>query len=200
MLGTHDVLTALPNRTLLLDRIKQAVKRSSRRGTPLAVGLLALDRAALRQERVGDRGFDRLVVEVARGLSANLRSSHTVARLTADRFAVLAEDLSSEQAATSIGDRMAAAVVEPFAYEGRTLLVTANIGIALAVDATDRPESLLQRADAALARSRERETEYEILGDGPATAGGGAAGHRHVELEQALQDGQPSCTTSRRCR
>jgi diguanylate cyclase (GGDEF)-like protein len=191
VLGTHDVLTALPNRTLLLDRIKQAVKRSSRRGTPLAVGLLALDRAALRQERVGDRGFDRLVVEVARRLSANLRPSDTVARLTADRFAVLAEDLTSEQAATNIGDRMAAAVVEPFAYEGRTLLVTANIGIALAVDATDRPESLLQRADAALVRSRERGTEYEILGDGPATAGAAARRvNRHVELEQALQDGQ----------
>jgi diguanylate cyclase (GGDEF)-like protein len=191
VLGTHDVLTALPNRTLLLDRIKQAVKRSSRRGTPLAVGLLALDRAALRQERVGDRGFDRLVVEVARRLSANLRPSDTVARLTADRFAVLAEDLSSEQAATNIGDRMTAAVSEPFAYEGRTLLVTANIGIALAVDATDRPESLLQRADAALARSRENETDYEILGDGPTTATSGVRRvNRHVELEQALQDGQ----------
>jgi diguanylate cyclase len=192
VLGTHDVLTALPNRTLLLDRIKQAVKRSSRRGTPLAVGLLALDRAALRQERVGDRGFDRLVVEVARRLSANLRPSDTVARLTADRFAVLAEDLSSEQAATNIGDRMTAAVVEPFAYEGRTLLVTANIGIALAVDAGDRPESLLQRADAALARSREQGNDYEILGDGssaPAVHRPSRV-NRHVELEQALQDGQ----------
>jgi diguanylate cyclase (GGDEF)-like protein len=189
VLGTHDVLTALPNRTLLLDRIKQAVKRSSRRGTPLAVGLLALDRAALRQERVGDRGFDRLVVEVARRLSANLRPSDTVARLTADRFAVLAEDLSSEQAATNIGDRMTAAVAEPFVYEGRTLRVTASIGIALGVDATDRPESLLQRADAALARSRERGTDYEILGDGSASPGVRRV-NRHVELEQALQDGQ----------
>jgi diguanylate cyclase (GGDEF)-like protein len=206
VLGTHDVLTALPNRTLLLDRIKQAVKRSSRRGTPLAVGLLALDRAALRQERVGDRGFDRLVVEVARRLSANLRPSDTVARLTADRFAVLAEDLSSEQAATNIGDRMAAAVVEPFAYERRTLLVTANIGIALAVDATDRPESLLQRADAALARARERGTDYEILGDGPGSAPAVRRVNRHVELEQALQDGQlvlhyqPQVSLTRRTR
>jgi diguanylate cyclase (GGDEF)-like protein len=189
VLGTHDVLTALPNRTLLLDRIKQAVKRSGRRGTPLAVGLLALDRAALRQERVGDRGFDRLVVEVARRLSANLRPSDTVARLTADRFAVLAEDLSSEQAATNIGDRMTAAVVEPFAYEGRTLLVTAHIGIALAIDSTGRPESLLQRADSALVRSRERGTDYEILGDGPAVPGVRRV-NRHVELEQALEDGQ----------
>src|SRR5207247_9179509 len=131
VIGTHDVLTALPNRTLLLDRIKQASKRARRRGTSLAIGLLALDRAGLRAERVGDRGFDRLVVEVARRLSAALRPSDTVARLTADRFAVLAEDLASEQAAENIAERMAAALVEPVTLHGRTPPVTGPTRIAL---------------------------------------------------------------------
>src|SRR3954451_15635368 len=56
VLGTHDVLTALPNRTLLLDRIKQASKRAKRRGTPLAIGLLALGRPPPPPERGGGRG------------------------------------------------------------------------------------------------------------------------------------------------
>ena len=189
VLGTHDVLTALPNRTLLLDRIKQASKRARRRGTSLAIGLLALDRAGLRAERVGDRGFDRLVVEVARRLSAALRPSDTVARLTADRFAVLAEDLASEQAAENIAERMAAALVEPFTLDGRTLLVTGHIGIALPADADERPESLLQKADAALARARERGVDWEVLGE-KAPAPVVRRVNRHVELERALQDGQ----------
>src|SRR4051794_24518960 len=188
MLGTHDVLTALPNRTLLLDRIKQASKRAKRRGTPLAIGVLALDRAALRTERVGDRGFDRLVLEVARRLSAALRPSDTVARLTADRFAVLAEDLANEQAAENIAERMAAALVEPFAQDGRTLLVRGHIGIALPGDVTERPESLLQKAARAPARAREREPDGETLGDDP-PAPPVRRVNRHVELEHALQDG-----------
>jgi diguanylate cyclase (GGDEF)-like protein len=183
------VLTALPNRTLLLDRIKQASKRARRRGTPLAIGLLALDRAGLRAERVGDRGFDRLVVEVARRLSAALRPSDTVARLTADRFAVLAEDLASAQAAENIAERMAAALVEPFTLDGRTLLVNGRIGIALPADADERPESLLQKADAALVRARERGVDWEILGDKAPTPAVRRV-NRHVELEHALQDGQ----------
>src|SRR4051812_48594917 len=189
MLGTHDVLTALPNRTLLLDRIKQASKRAKRRGTPLAIGVLALDRAALRAERVGDRGFDRLVVEVARRLSAALRPSDTVARLTADRFAVLAEDLASEQAAENIAERMAAALVEPFTQDGRTLFVRGHIGIALPTDVTERPESLLQKADAALARAKERSTDWEILGDTTPVPAVRRV-NRHVELQHALSDGQ----------
>ncbi|HEY3187089.1 MAG TPA: EAL domain-containing protein, partial [Solirubrobacteraceae bacterium] len=189
VLGTHDVLTALPNRTLLLDRIKQASKRARRRGTPLAVGLLALDRAGLRAERVGDRGFDRLVVEVARRLSAALRPSDTVARLTADRFAVLAEDLASEQAAENIAERMAAALVEPFTLDGRTLLVNGLIGIALPAAADERPEGLLQKADAALARARERGVDWEILGE-KASAPAVRRVNRHLELERALEDGQ----------
>src|SRR4051794_38806834 len=188
VLGTHDVLTALPNRTLLLDRIKQASKRAKRRGMPLAIGLLALDRTALRTELVGDRGFDRLVVEVARRLSAALRPSDTVARLTADRFAVLAEDLASEQAAENIAERMAAALVEPFTQDGRTLLVHGTIGIALPTDASERPESLLQKAARAPARAREREPDGETLGDDP-PAPPVRRVNRHVELEHALQDG-----------
>src|SRR5947208_289600 len=191
VLGTHDVLTALPNRTLLLDRIKQASKRAKRRGTPLAIGLLALDRAAMRAELVGDRGFDRLVVEVARRLSAALRPSDTVARLTADRFAVLAEDLASEQAAENIAERMAAALMDPFVLEGRTLRVTGHIGVALPSDPGERPESLLQKADVALTRARERGVDYEVLGDadhGPTPAVRRV--NRHVELEHALADGQ----------
>jgi len=203
VLGTHDVLTALPNRTLLLDRIKQASKRAKRRGTPLAVGLLALDRAGLRAEGVGDRGFDRLVVEVARRLSAALRPSDTVARLTADRFAVLAEDLSSEQAAENIAERMSAALVDAFVLDGRTLRVTGQIGIALPSEADERPESVLQKADAALARARERGVDYEVLGDN-APVPAVRRVNRHLELEHALADGQlvlhyqPQLSLSRR--
>ena len=189
VLGTHDVLTALPNRTLLLDRIKQASKRARRRGTPLAVGLLVLDRAALRTEKVSDRGFDRLVLEVARRLSHALRPSDTVARLAADRFAVLAEDLANEQAAGNIGERMAAALVEPFTLDGRTLLVRGSIGIAVPADATERPEGLIAKADVAVGRARERGVDYEVVGERVETPGVRRV-NRHIELEAALQDRQ----------
>jgi diguanylate cyclase (GGDEF)-like protein len=189
VLGTHDVLTALPNRTLLLDRIKQASKRARRRGTPLAVGMLALDRAALRTERVSDRGFDRLVLEVARRLSHALRPSDTVARLAADRFAVLAEDLANEQAAENIGERMAAALVEPFTLDGRALLVRGAIGIAVPADAAERPEGLLGKADVALKRAQEKGVDYEVVGERLAAPAVRRV-NRHLELERALQDQQ----------
>src|SRR5439155_1009988 len=118
--------------------------------------------------------------------------SPSTARRTSSSRAARARPRSPARSATRSSARRtspASALVEPFTLDGRTLVVTGHIGIAMPANADERPESLLQKADAALARARERGVDWEVLGE-KAPAPVVRRVNRHVELERALQDGQ----------
>jgi diguanylate cyclase (GGDEF)-like protein/PAS domain S-box-containing protein len=148
----HDPLTGLANRTLLVDRLHQALARSRRSGAPCAVLLLDLDGFKAVNDRLGHAAGDDLLVVVGQRLRAAVRPGDTVARLGGDEFVVLAEPLGHADAAADIAQRLIASLRRPVAVEGKDISVGCSIGIAIA-EAQD-PTALLRQADIALYRAK----------------------------------------------
>jgi diguanylate cyclase (GGDEF)-like protein/PAS domain S-box-containing protein len=160
----HDPLTGLPNRLLFLDRLQQATERQRRRRDTLtAVLALDLDRFKLVNESLGHRTGDELLAAAAPRLKQAVRSSDTVARFGGDEFAILLEDISGEQDAIDMAERIAGVFNRPFVLDGNEHFVTTSVGIALA-DGGERAEDLLRDADAAMHRAKERgRARYELF-------------------------------------
>ncbi len=152
----HDPLTGLPNRTLCLDRITQALERSKRRENyHYAVIFLDLDRFKLINDSLGHSIGDQLLQSVAQRLQENVRSLDTVARLGGDEFIVLLEEIVSVREAIRIVKRLRNAVRRPFDISGHDVHVTASIGIVLSPAIYDKPEDLLRNANIAMHRAKE---------------------------------------------
>ncbi|MEO8145561.1 MAG: EAL domain-containing protein [Betaproteobacteria bacterium] len=148
-LATRDALTGLPNRILLADRAGQAILSAARSRGSLALLLLGLDRFKLVNDSLGHAAGDALLRAVAERLGATLRRDDTLARLGGDEFVLLWNDLKGAQDASALAQRALAILARPFTIEGRTLSVTASIGISVyPEDGRDFGE-LLKNADAA---------------------------------------------------
>ena len=147
--ATHDALTGLPNRGLLLDRLGQAIARSDRSDQPFAVLFLDLDRFKVVNDGLGHEAGDALLVAVAARLCEAVRSGDTVARLGGDEFVVLAEDLGSGPPGEALVRRIETALAEPVRYQDHDLHVTASIGLVVG-DGDRTPGDLLRDADAAM--------------------------------------------------
>jgi diguanylate cyclase (GGDEF)-like protein/PAS domain S-box-containing protein len=160
----HDPLTGLPNRVLFMDRLQQATERQRRRRDTLtAVLALDLDRFKLVNESLGHRTGDELLTAAAPRLKQAVRSSDTVARFGGDEFGILLEDISGEQDAIEMAERIAGVLHRPFVLDGNEHFVTTSIGIALA-EGGERAEDLLRDADAAMHRAKERgRARYELF-------------------------------------
>ena len=154
----HDPLTGLPNRSLLLDRLSQALNRLRRSDHHLAILFADLDRFKLINDRFGHAGGDRLLAALALRLRGALRPEDTVARLGGDEFVVICEGLSRPSEAEVAGERMAAALKEPFVIDGQEVFVTMSTGVAVVNrEEADLPgEALLRDADIAMYEAKER--------------------------------------------
>ncbi|MBW7902675.1 MAG: EAL domain-containing protein [Rhodocyclaceae bacterium] len=156
-LATHDSLTGLPNRALLLDRIERAIARG-KRGAPGALLFVDLDRFKLINDSDGHDFGDRVLVEVAARLRAAARGGDTVARLGGDEFVLLVENLPGDDAAAGVADiaaRVLAALDAPMRAAEREIPLGASLGIALYPKDGDDAATLLRHADAALYRAKE---------------------------------------------
>ncbi|HEY0202818.1 MAG TPA: EAL domain-containing protein [Acetobacteraceae bacterium] len=149
-----DALTGLPNRILLTDRIKQGLARASRRHRLIAVLFLDLDNFKLINDSLGHEAGDQLLVQAAARLSACVRAEDTVARLGGDEFVVLLDNLASEAAAAIVADAIAGQFRCPFRLDGREVVVTASIGVALGCPDQTDAESVLRNADVAMYRAK----------------------------------------------
>src|SRR5437763_1258043 len=158
----HDPLTGLPNRTLLADRLDQALAASRRRGRSVGLLLMDLDRFKEINDTLGHRSGDHVLEQVARRLEKVLRGSDTVARLGGDEFAVVLADVDGVGEAELVTTKVLEALAAPFDLSGLALHVDASVGIAVAPTHADDSSLLLQRADVAMYRAKSVVQGYAV--------------------------------------
>ncbi|MEZ5266320.1 MAG: EAL domain-containing protein [Acidimicrobiales bacterium] len=156
-LALHDPLTGLPNRSLLCDRIAQAMGRARRTRETVAVLFIDLDHFKVLNDSLGHDAGDELLAAVAARLAGAVRATETVARLGGDEFVVVAEGLLQPEEALTIAERVHAVLRDPVGIGGIDHPVGASIGVVtVAPDELRSPTDLLAEADLAMYRAKER--------------------------------------------
>ncbi len=155
-LATHDPLTGLPNRTLILDRVEQMLVRSRRSQTPVAALFIDRDNFNGINDTLGHGAGDRLLQAVAARLGHTIRETDALGRLGGDEFVVIAEGMSLAAGPELIAERLLEALAPPFRLDDDAqtarLAVTASVGIAMGP--RDSGEELLRDADVAMYRAK----------------------------------------------
>ena len=154
--ASTDPLTGVANRTVFMDRLRHALRRLERRDTLVAVLFLDLDRFKLINDSVGHLIGDAVLMKMAERLRAFLRPQDTLARWGGDEFAVVIEDLSQPEETVMLGERIMEAGRAPFIIGNERFICTTSVGIAVTHDSRHSAEGLLQEADLALYRAKDR--------------------------------------------
>jgi diguanylate cyclase (GGDEF)-like protein len=146
-LASHDVLTDLPNRRLLKQRIEHSLLNAI---GPSTMYCLDLDGFKLINDTLGHGAGDELLTQVAQRLRDSVRTGDTVARLGGDEFAVLVQGLRDEADASILAERIVSELGKPFDLAGTTVSIGVSIGVAIAPRDGNSPERLIKSADVAL--------------------------------------------------
>ena len=149
-LATHDVLTGLPNRAILHDRLEQAIAHATREQHEFAVLLLDLDRFKVINDSLGHRAGDELLKEVAQRLKGVMRSLDTLVRLGGDEFVIVMASIKNRDQVPAIATRVIEVLKPPICLEGVDVRTSASIGIAFYPSDGGTVEMLLAHADAAM--------------------------------------------------
>ncbi|MEO8009110.1 MAG: GGDEF domain-containing protein [Betaproteobacteria bacterium] len=155
----HDDLTGLPNRSLLLDRLNQAIVQATRQNKQVGLLLLDLDGFKGINDRLGHAAGDKLLQQVAERLLACIRSADTACRYGGDEFVILLPDIDGEKSSAEVAQKMRAHLADPYIVDNHAIAVTASIGVAVyPFDGTTQGD-LIRRADIAmyLAKARYRD-------------------------------------------
>jgi len=163
----HDALTNLPNRSLLQNRLYQALRVAQSAGAPVALLLMDLDRFKEVNDTLGHHCGDLLLQHVGAHVSGALRTTDTVARLGGDEFAVLLPE-TDEQGAIAAAQKILQALATPMLMDGRQFEVRSSIGIALYPEHGADAATLLRRADVAMytaKRAGSGHALYDLLHD-----------------------------------
>lgn len=158
----HDALTELPNRVLLMDRLKQAIDVARRDGKPLALLLLDLDRFKEVNDTLGHQVGDVLLREVAQRLPSKLRKTDTVARIGGDEFALLLPAVTDLERARRVSSRILEDFREPFTYNGLAVDIGVSIGIAMSPEHAQQEDELLKCADVAMYAAKRGHTSVAL--------------------------------------
>jgi len=170
----HDILTDLPNRSLLIDRVEQCIQRSKVDDDyHYAILFLDLDNFKVVNDSLGHKAGDRLLVEIARRLVQCLRSldyvsrptEHTAARLGGDEFVVLLDGIRRQEDAIQVADRIREFLAVGIDLDGHDVRPTTSIGIASSDIAYEQPEEILRDADTALYRAKNQGKECYVVFD-----------------------------------
>ncbi|MCA1645514.1 MAG: EAL domain-containing protein, partial [Chloroflexi bacterium] len=146
----HDALTGLPNRTLLRDRLQQAILVGEREKTRVALLTMDLDRFKDVNDTLGHHTGDELLQQVGERLRAVLRASDTVARMGGDEFAVILPTAGSAESAAQVTQSLVKVLEQSFTLAGHAVSVGASIGIAMYPDHGTDVKTLLRHADVAM--------------------------------------------------
>jgi diguanylate cyclase (GGDEF)-like protein/PAS domain S-box-containing protein len=152
----HDVLTGLPNRTLLGDRLEQAILHAKRYNRSVTVVFLDLDNFKIVNDSLGHVAGDELLQIVANRMVDCIRITDTAVRLGGDEFVILLGDLpQNDESTTTLIQKIQATIAEPVMIGGREFRVTCSIGVATYPNDGADAEQLLANADAAMYRAKE---------------------------------------------
>jgi diguanylate cyclase (GGDEF)-like protein len=182
-LALHDSLTRLPNRSLLEDRIGQAITAGERSGARFALMFLDLDRFKTINDSLGHHYGDKLLQGVAKRLTQSLRAGDTVARLGGDEFVVLLGEVASPTVVANIAQKLVDTLAVPIAVEGQAQNVSVSVGVSMFPDDGASLRELMINADSAMYHAKKMgRGNYQFF----APEMNAAAGAR-LKLEQALR-------------
>ena len=176
-----DSLTKLPNRVLLADRLQQAINRSKRNETILAVCFIDLDDFKPVNDTHGHNVGDKLLIELAKRLHAHLREEDTLARIGGDEFVLLLECLEGKDDITHLVNKLLSLIIEPFNIDNKTLTLSASIGITLYPDDHSDADTLLRHSDQSM-------YEAKLLGKNRLHFFDVTANQAYLELNQSLSE------------
>ncbi|MDP8978187.1 MAG: EAL domain-containing protein [Actinomycetota bacterium] len=153
-LALHDPLTGLPNRTVLVDRVRQALSRACRRRQRVALLLFDLDHFKIINDTLGHQAGDRVLRQVAERLDDTLDGSDTLSRIGGDQFVVVLSDPDAAESAQSAADEARRALSESLRVDDVDLQLEASVGIAAAGAGAADADDLLRQADVAMRRAK----------------------------------------------
>ena len=153
--ASHDTLTLLPNRMLFMDRLNVALAQARRQRRSVAVFMVDIDRFEILNNALGRGIADRLLRAVADRLNSALREEDSLARFAADEFVFFVAEAGSGSEAASVAQRILESLSEPFNVGGRSIELTASIGISMSQHDASEPESLVRYASSAMYRAKE---------------------------------------------
>lgn len=154
-LAFHDALTGLPNRTLVQDRMEQAIARAEREHKKVALLFLDLDNFKAINDSLGHTVGDGLLKAIAKRLSRCLRDTDTISRQGGDEFIIILPELAETETIASALNKVMDNVLEPFSIDGNELSTTASIGIAIYPDDGRDFDNLLKNADIAMYQAKD---------------------------------------------
>lgn len=164
--ATTDPLTGVANRTVLMDRLRQGLRRLGRSsGSLLVVLYLDLDRFKVINDSLGHHIGDDVLLQIAERLTSHLRPADTLARLGGDEFVLVAEGVTDEVAAIALANRIIEDGRRPFHVGGDEFSCTMSIGVACTSDHQHNAEALLSEADLALYRAKDRGRDQVAIFD-----------------------------------
>jgi len=154
-LAHYDVLTGLPNRTLLSDRLQQAITAAKREKSHMALMFIDLDKFKPVNDTFGHHIGDLMLKEVAKRILECLRESDSAARLGGDEFVVLLPLIEAESDAVAVAEKIRYALNQPFELAGHSLNISSSIGVAVYPERGGDEKSLLTNADKAMYYAKE---------------------------------------------
>ncbi|MDP4014390.1 MAG: EAL domain-containing protein [Candidatus Nanopelagicales bacterium] len=154
--ASHDPLTGLPNRAVLMQHLSRVLARLGRRPGTVAVLFVDLDSFKSINDTYGHRRGDTVLQEVARRISLAVRRDDIVTRMGGDEFVVVCDSLDSASESVTVAERIRVSMEEPFELHGRAHTLSGSVGIAQTSDPSGTAEDLLRRADLAMYRAKER--------------------------------------------
>lgn len=146
----HDELTGLPNRSLLLDRLNQALVHAARQQRQVGLLLLDLDSFKSVNDRLGHAAGDKLLQRVAERLLSCIRGTDTACRYGGDEFVILLPEVEGANTAAEVAKKLHAHLARPYLVDDHSISVTASIGVAVYPFDGNSQEDLIRRADIAM--------------------------------------------------
>ncbi len=153
--ANHDLLTGLPNRRLLVDRLQQALLLAKRSQKTLAVCFLDLDGFKTVNDTLSHAAGDALLIVIAQRLQNEIRAVDTVARLGGDEFVLVLNGLSDGEDISSLLNNLLSVIAQPVIVDGEYAQVTASIGVAIGRNDSDTPDILIAKADQAMYQAKQ---------------------------------------------